>query len=117
MWQPCQSHAREPRDGRRGAVVARGRTEGTPALACRLEVGYNGCMGQGEPLRARSELPLPPRINQQHATVQGRRVLSRASREYKKAVARAVETLRTAGVITDEPVEALRLGFVGLFNG
>ena len=87
------------------------------ALACRLEVGYNGCMGQGEPLRARFELPLPPSINQQYATVQGRRVLSRAGREYKEVVARAVETLRAAGVITDELVEALRLGFVGLFDG
>jgi crossover junction endodeoxyribonuclease RusA len=32
-------------------------------------------------------LPLPPSINHQYATVQGRRVLSRAGREYKALVA------------------------------
>jgi crossover junction endodeoxyribonuclease RusA len=72
-------------------------------------------MAYGEPLRARFELPLPPSINQQYATVQGRRVLSRAGREYKETVARVVETLRKGGVITDGLVEALRLGFMGLF--
>jgi crossover junction endodeoxyribonuclease RusA len=35
-------------------------------------------------------LPLPPSINHQYATVQGRRVLSRAGREYKALVAEAV---------------------------
>jgi crossover junction endodeoxyribonuclease RusA len=36
-------------------------------------------------------LPLPPSINHQYATVQGRRVLARASREYKALVAEVVE--------------------------
>lgn len=36
-------------------------------------------------------LPMPPSINHQYATVQGRRVLSRAGREYKLLVAEAVE--------------------------
>lgn len=36
-------------------------------------------------------LPLPPSINHQYATVQGRRVLSRAGREFKKLVAAEVE--------------------------
>jgi crossover junction endodeoxyribonuclease RusA len=36
-------------------------------------------------------LPLPPSINHQYATVQGRRVLSRAGRDYKTLVAEAVE--------------------------
>lgn len=36
-------------------------------------------------------LPLPPSINHQYATVQGRRVLSRAGREYKQFVAEEVE--------------------------
>jgi crossover junction endodeoxyribonuclease RusA len=36
-------------------------------------------------------LPLPPSINHQYATVQGRRVLSRAGREFKKLVAEEVE--------------------------
>jgi crossover junction endodeoxyribonuclease RusA len=36
-------------------------------------------------------LPLPPSINHQYATVHGRRVLSRAGREFKKLVAEEVE--------------------------
>ena len=66
-------------------------------------------------LRARFELPLPPSINQQYATVRGRRVLSRASRHYKKEVGRIVRRLRVDRVIGDEMVAALRQGFIGLF--
>src|SRR6266581_1305469 len=36
-------------------------------------------------------LPLPPSINHQYATVQGRRVLSRVGREFKRLVAEVVE--------------------------
>jgi crossover junction endodeoxyribonuclease RusA len=36
-------------------------------------------------------LPLPPSINHQYATVQGRRVLSRAGRDYKQLVVDEVE--------------------------
>lgn len=35
--------------------------------------------------------PLPPSINHQYATVQGRRVLSRTGREFKKLVAEVME--------------------------
>ena len=64
---------------------------------------------------ARFELPLPPSINQQYATVKGRRVLSRASRAYKKDVARTIGQLRKEGVISEELVTALQEGFIGLF--
>ena len=66
-------------------------------------------------LRARFELPLPPGINQQYATVNGRRVLSRASRAYKKEVGKILRRLRAEGVISDGLVSSLRRGFVGLF--
>jgi crossover junction endodeoxyribonuclease RusA len=66
-------------------------------------------------LRARFDLPLPPSINQQYATVQGRRVLSKASRDYKKAVGKAIRSLRADGTISDALVASLRQGFVGLF--
>jgi crossover junction endodeoxyribonuclease RusA len=69
----------------------------------------------GDPRRARFDLPLPPGINQQYATVQGRRVLSKASRDYKKAVRTAIRQLRTKGVIADALVKALREGHIGLF--
>jgi crossover junction endodeoxyribonuclease RusA len=36
-------------------------------------------------------LPLPPSINHQYATVQGRRVLSRAGREFKRLVVEEIE--------------------------
>ena len=39
----------------------------------------------------RLELPLPPSINHQYATVNGRRILSRQSRDYKQSVAQEVE--------------------------
>jgi crossover junction endodeoxyribonuclease RusA len=66
-------------------------------------------------LRARFELPLPPGINQQYATVNGRRVLSRASRAYKNQVRKILHRLRAEGTISDRLVAALRRGFVGLF--
>lgn len=72
-------------------------------------------MASDDALRARFQLPLPPSINQQYATVNGRRVLSRASRRYKKDVGKAVRELRAKGVISDALVAALRQGFVGLF--
>src|SRR5262249_52382393 len=50
--------------------------------------------GMGEPALAgelRLVLPLPPSINHQYATVQGRRVLSRTGREFKALVADEME--------------------------
>jgi crossover junction endodeoxyribonuclease RusA len=66
-------------------------------------------------LQARFELPLPPSINQQYATVNGRRVLSAASRKYKQEVRKAMRRLRAEGIISNALVAALRRGFVGLF--
>jgi len=66
-------------------------------------------------LRARFDLPLPPSINQQYATVQGRRVLSRASREYKEAVTLAIQRLRETGAISQQLPGELQRGFIGLF--
>ena len=72
-------------------------------------------MATSNALRARFHLPLPPSINQQYATVNGRRVLSRASRQYKKDVTKAIQHFRADGTISDALVAALRQGFVGLF--
>lgn len=66
-------------------------------------------------LRATFELPLPPSINQQYATVGQRRVLSKASRQFKQEARKAIRHLRVEGVISDALVTALRQGFVGLF--
>jgi crossover junction endodeoxyribonuclease RusA len=64
---------------------------------------------------ARFGLPLPPGINQQYATVNGRRVLSRDSRNYKKDVRKSIRRLRAEGVISDALVATLREAYVGLF--
>jgi crossover junction endodeoxyribonuclease RusA len=72
-------------------------------------------MADGDALQARFTLPLPPSINQQYATVRGRRVLSKKSRQYKKDVGKAMRRLRALGVISDAMVAALRQGHIGLF--
>lgn len=76
---------------------------------------YNQAMASDMVLRARFELPLPPSINQQYATVRGRRVLSKASRHYKTEVRRIVRRLRADRLIGDDLVAVLRQGFIGLF--
>ena len=76
---------------------------------------YNQAMAHDGEVRARFGLPLPPGINQQYATVNGRRVLSRDSRNYKKEVRKSIQRLRAEGVISDELVAALREGHIGLF--
>jgi crossover junction endodeoxyribonuclease RusA len=86
-----------------------------PALAVFEQMCYNLGMAVTETMRARFSLPLPPGINQQYATVGGRRVLSRASRAYKKSVRKIIRRLRVEGVISDALVAALREGFIGLF--
>lgn len=88
---------------------------GVRVLAVCEQMCYTPCMDREDVLRARFELPLPPGINQQYATVRGRRVLSRASRNYKKTVASIVGRLRMEGTISEALVEALREGFVALF--
>jgi crossover junction endodeoxyribonuclease RusA len=65
--------------------------------------------------RARFTLPLPPSINQQYASVGNRRVLSKESRQYHRAVERAVRLLRFNGTLPDELVDALKAGYIGLF--
>jgi crossover junction endodeoxyribonuclease RusA len=72
-------------------------------------------MADNGELRVRFGLPLPPGINQQYATVNGRRVLSRDSRSYKKEVRSSIRRLRAEGVISDALVAALREGHIGLF--
>ena len=76
---------------------------------------YHLGMRTNDMRRARFELPLPPGINQQYATVGARRVLSKESRRYKKEVGRAMRRLQADGTVPAALVVALRQGFVGLF--
>lgn len=67
------------------------------------------------PLRTSLRLPLPPSVNQQYATVDGRRVLSKASREYKGRVIRQIERLQHEGAISSAFVAQARAGYLALF--
>jgi len=58
----------------------------------------------------RFELPLPPGVNNQYATVNGRRVLSVEARRWKK---RAQAEL--AGIFPSAFVEQARVGYLALF--
>ena len=60
--------------------------------------------------RVRFELPLPPGINNQYSTVNGRRVLSAEARRWKKAALRALSDIFA-------PVfqERARVGYLALF--
>lgn len=92
---------------------------GTPEIVrslAKLErMCYNRGMTNKRGFGARFSLPLPPSINQQYATVGGRRVLSKASRRYKKKVRVAIRRLRAEDIISDALVAALREGYIGLF--
>ncbi len=60
-------------------------------------------------------LPLPPSINSQYTQVGNRRVLSKKHKAFKQNVRRRLDSLRVDGLITDEFIAALKLGWVGLF--
>jgi crossover junction endodeoxyribonuclease RusA len=66
-------------------------------------------------LRVTLRLPLPPSINQQYATVNGRRVLSEESRAYKRRVIRQIQQLRQSGVISESFVAQAQAGYLALF--
>lgn len=56
------------------------------------------------------ELPLPPGVNNQYATVNGRRVLSGEARRWKQAALRAM-----AGVFSAEFKARAQAGYLALF--
>lgn len=56
-------------------------------------------------------LPLPPSVNQQYATVNGRRVLSREARQWKIAATQQLRQIAIPQTFT----EALRDGYLALF--
>ncbi|MFZ2489693.1 MAG: RusA family crossover junction endodeoxyribonuclease [Anaerolineae bacterium] len=66
-------------------------------------------------LRVTFNLPLPPSINQQYATVEGRRVLSEQSRSYKRTVLHQIKQLRSAGVISEAFIAQAQAGYLALF--
>jgi crossover junction endodeoxyribonuclease RusA len=63
----------------------------------------------------RLTLPLPPGVNNQYATVNGRRVLSAEARAYKAGVKRQVDDLDFSGRITPSMLSTLRGSYLSLF--
>jgi len=60
-------------------------------------------------------LPLPPGVNNQYATVNGRRILSSEARRWKTSVSDHLSDLRFSGKLPDATVQALQSGYLSLF--
>src|SRR5215217_3733666 len=58
-------------------------------------------------------LPLPPGVNNQYVTVNGRRVLSPEARRYKQGVLKLLRRKRNSGEISDALCVAARRGLDG----
>ena len=59
-------------------------------------------------------LPLPPGINEQYATIEGRRVSTVVARQFKRQVQDILRTLERQGVVTDELCTHFRQGYLAL---
>lgn len=60
-------------------------------------------------------LSLPPGVNNQYASVNGRRVLSTEARRWKKEVAERLRDMRFSGELPEATVGALQSGYLSLF--
>ncbi|HLI08646.1 MAG TPA: RusA family crossover junction endodeoxyribonuclease [Ktedonobacteraceae bacterium] len=63
----------------------------------------------------RLTLPLPPSINEQYATVDGRRVSSQVARQFKQQAKAQLRSLERQGMLTEELRNQLRQGYLALF--
>ena len=66
-------------------------------------------------LQVRLTLPLPPGVNNQYVTVNGRRALSPEARRYKQGVLRLLRRKRSVGEIDDDLCAAAQRGYLALF--
>lgn len=67
------------------------------------------------PAGLRVALPLPPSVNSQYATVNGRRVLSADARRFKAGVKRQVEEMALSGQLSSSMLASIRSGYLSLF--
>lgn len=67
-----------------------------------------------KPLTLRLTLPLPPSINEQYATVNGRRVSTLVARRFKQRVQQKVHELERTNQLTAEMREQLGAGYLAL---
>ncbi len=67
-----------------------------------------------KPLTLRLTLPLPPSINEQYATVNGRRVSTLVARRFKQNVQKKIHELEQSGHINKEMREQFGAGYLSL---
>ncbi len=60
-------------------------------------------------------LTLPPSINSQYSTVNGRRVLSQEARKWKREVERKIELLENEGVLTERTKTSFARCYLSVF--
>jgi crossover junction endodeoxyribonuclease RusA len=63
----------------------------------------------------RLTLPMPPSVNNQYATVDGRRVLSKEAARFKRTVREQVQRAIAAGRIGAAELERLATGYLALY--
>jgi crossover junction endodeoxyribonuclease RusA len=63
----------------------------------------------------RLTLPLPPGINEQYATVNGRRVSTQVARHFKQQVQDILHSLERKGILHDELRDRFRQGYLALY--
>jgi crossover junction endodeoxyribonuclease RusA len=68
-----------------------------------------------QPVTLSVSLPLPPGVNNQYATVNGRRILSAEARRFKQEVANRLQSLRYSGELSDSMLAAFCSGYLSLF--
>ncbi len=86
----------------------------------RSKGGLRQAVGGGEdpayvPAGLRIVLPLPPSVNNQYATVNGRRVLSAEARQFKSGVKRQIEEMIFSGQLGSNMLASIRGGYLSLF--
>lgn len=72
-------------------------------------------ISKGRPPTVQLTTTLPPSINAQYATVDGRRVLSEGARRWKKEVGRQLELLEDRGVLLETAREELHRCYLSVF--
>ena len=60
-------------------------------------------------------LPLPPGINTQYSTVNGRRVLSEEARKWKREVAKRIELVEDQGLVNDDLRSSFARSYLSVF--
>ena len=67
------------------------------------------------PATLKLNLPLPPSINTQYSTVNGRRVLSEVARHWKREVEKRIRLIEERDILTDSMLDAFSRNHLSFF--